>query len=122
MKTYKYSFEKLKVWHLSRAFVKEIYKITKEFPDHEKYGLTNQIRRATVSISANITEGSSRLSPKDKAHFYQIAYSSLTEVLNHLYLALDLDYITKEILEELKSKLFEISNKLNSLRNPQLKK
>ena len=90
---YRYSFEKLRVWQNARKFVLDVYKITNNFPSHEKFGLVDQIRRAVVSVPANIAEGSSRLSAKDQAHFKNIAYSSLMEVLSHFYLALDLNYI-----------------------------
>lgn len=62
--SYTYTFEKLEVWQLSRSFVKEVYELTKSFPKDEQYGLSNQIRRAAVSISSNIAEGSSRLNNK----------------------------------------------------------
>jgi len=112
-----YSFEKLGVWQEARKFTVSIYKITAGFPAEEKFGLTNQIRRASVSIAANIAEGSGRISPKDQAHFYQIAYSSTIEVLSHLLIAFDLNFIEDEILSELRIKLEEITNKVNALRN-----
>ena len=62
--SYTYTFEKLEVWQLSRSFVKEVYELTKSFPKDEQYGLSNQIRRAAVSIRPNIAEGSSRLNNK----------------------------------------------------------
>ncbi|WP_294818990.1 four helix bundle protein, partial [uncultured Flavobacterium sp.] len=65
---YVYSFEKLDVWVESKEFTKQIYKVTSSFPDLEKFGLTNQIRRATVSICSNIAEGSARNLFKHKAH------------------------------------------------------
>ena len=68
-----------------------------------------------------MAEGSSGLSAKDQAHFTNIAYSSLMEVLSHFYLALDLNYVNKEILEDIKSKALEISNQLNALRKSQFK-
>jgi len=88
-----YSFEKLRVWRDARVFIKKIYTISKAFPKEEQFGLIPQIRRAAVSIAANIAEGSSRTTKKDRAHFTQIAYGSLLEVLSHLYVALDLEYI-----------------------------
>ncbi|GAA3556182.1 hypothetical protein GCM10022395_04450 [Snuella lapsa] len=64
---YTFSFEKLNVWGDSKELVKLIYLITKEFPNEERYGLTNQLRRASVSISSNLAEGTSRNTNKDKA-------------------------------------------------------
>ena len=119
---HQYSFEKLIVWQNARKFFLKIYQITEKFPQDEKYGLTNQIRRAAVSIAANIAEGSSRLSSKDQAHYTNIAYSSLMELLSHLYLALDLQYIDEIKFNDLKLKIYEISNQLNSLHKSQLNK
>ncbi|MBS3776274.1 MAG: four helix bundle protein, partial [Bacteroidales bacterium] len=95
---YLFSFEKLNVWQEARKFISEIYELTKSFPTDEKFGLTNQIRRASVSIAANIAEGTSRTSSKDQAHFTNLSYSSLMEALNHLYISLDLNYITDDLL------------------------
>jgi four helix bundle protein len=119
---YIYSFEKLKVWQKSRSLVSEIYKITDKFPKDEKYSLTDQIRRSAISVPANLAEGSARLSKKDKAHFTQISYSSLMELLNHLYIAYDLNLISDEVLNVVKENISEISNLLNSLRKQQLER
>ncbi|MGK9477958.1 four helix bundle protein [Melioribacter sp. OK-6-Me] len=119
---YQYSFEKLKVWQNARALTLEVYQITEKLPPNEKFGLTDQIRRAAISISSNLAEGSSRITSKDQAHFSNMAYSSLMELLSHFYLAFDLNYIDKDIFENVKQKINEISNKLNALRNYQLKR
>ncbi|MBS2098560.1 four helix bundle protein [Carboxylicivirga linearis] len=111
---YTYSFEKLEIWQLSRKLVKEIYSVTSKFPESEKFGLTNQLRRAAVSISSNIAEGNGRNSKKDKARFIEIAYSSLLEVLNQLILSNDLDFITENVLSKFRIQINELSNKLNS--------
>jgi four helix bundle protein len=95
-----YSFEKLNTWIEARKLVKSIYAITEKFPAEEKFGLMLQIRRASISVVSNIAEGSARISPKDQAHFSQIAYSSLMEVLNQLIIANDLNFISNEVLEE----------------------
>lgn len=81
-KNYQYGFEKPDVWHNSIEFAKLIYTITNILPTYELYGLTSQIRRAAVSISSNIAEGSSKKSMKDQARFSKIAFKSLLEVLN----------------------------------------
>ncbi len=117
---YTYTFEKLEVWQLSRSFVKELYEVTKSFPKDEQYGLTSQIRRAAVSISSNIAEGSSRLTIKDKAHFTMIAFSSAIEVVNQLIIACDLEYISSETLIALKEKIAKLTNKLNAYHKAQL--
>ena len=114
---YTYSFEKLEVWQNARDLAKQIYIATKSYPEDEKFGLTNQMRRAVISISSNIAEGSGRTSNKDFAHFVQISYGSLLELLNQLILSLDLEYISNTIYFEIRPAIEEISNKLNSLRN-----
>ena len=114
---HQYSFEKLNVWQNSRELTKTIYKITKEFPSDERYGLISQMRRAMISVSSNIAEGSSRKTKKDQAHFYTIAYSSLIELLNQIILSLDLIYIDNEQYLELRSSVELISNQMNALRN-----
>jgi four helix bundle protein len=91
-----FRFEKLEVWKQARILNKRIYKLSGLFPTHESYTLTSQIRRASISISSNIAEGSGRNSDADFAHFLEIAYGSLMEVLSQLFLALDESYITQE--------------------------
>ena len=117
---YSFSFEKLEVWRESIKLSKEVYKITSKFPDEEKYGLISQIRRATNSIGANLAEGTSRISNKDKAHFTTMAYSSTMEVLNHLIISKELNFITNEKYFELRDIIYKISNMLNALRKSQL--
>ena len=117
-----FSFEKLDVWNLSRALNRNIYQITKSFPDEEKFGLTSQVRRASISISSNIAEGSSRISGKEQARFSEIAFGSLLEVLSQLILASDLEYITESDLVEQRPLIEEIANKLNKLRKTQLER
>jgi four helix bundle protein len=117
---HKYSFENLNVWQTARNFTVNIYKKTDAFPENEKYGIVNQLRRACISICSNIAEGNSRTSLKDRAHFFQIAYSSTMEVLNQLIIACDLTFITTKELTEFRNNVDEISNKLNSLYKKQL--
>ena len=118
---YIYSFEKLEVWKEAKDFTKEIYNVTSEFPEHEKYGLTSQMRRAAVSICSNIAEGSARKTNKDKAHFTTISFASAVEILNQLILALELGFLPLENYKNLRYQLESITNKLNSLRNYQTK-
>src|SRR5699024_1732351 len=107
-------FEKLEVWKEARIFTREIYIVSKNFPDEEKFGLTSQIRRSAMSIAANIAEGSSRKTDKDKARFINVAYSSAIEVLNYLILSKDLEWLKKEEYIELREKIEKITNQLNS--------
>jgi four helix bundle protein len=117
-----YSFEKLAVWTEIRALVKTTYNISGNFPESEKFGLVNQMRRASISIGSNLAEGSSRTSAKDQAHFYQISYSSLMELLSQLIVSLDLEFISNENYKNLRLLIQKISMKLNSLRNNALKR
>lgn len=115
-----YSFEKLNVWQESIKLIKNIYKITNDFPKEEKFGLVSQLRRASVSIASNLAEGTSRKTQKDKAHFTTIAFSSAMEVLNQLIISKELNLISKNDYILARQKLEKITNMLNSLRNKQL--
>jgi four helix bundle protein len=117
---YKFSFEKLDVWQDSRSLTKLIYEVTKSFPDSEKFGLINQMRRASISVSSNIAEGSSRTSQKDQAHFYQIAYSSLMELLNQVIISTDLQFLNENQESQIRNHIGKVSNKLNALRKSRL--
>ena len=110
-----YAFEKLEVWRKSRLLVKKVYRVTESFPTEERYGLTSQLRRASVSVSSNIAEGSTRWSKKDKARFYEIAYGSLIEVMNQLILSADLRFLNEEELDAIKPQIAEISRMLDAL-------
>ena len=113
---YIYSFEKLEVWKFAREYVKKIYELTLKFSNTEKFGLTQQIQRAAVSISSNIAEGSGRTSPKEQKHFVEIAYGSLMETFSQLYLAYDLGYIDECDLAEIKPLINNIAAQLCNLR------
>jgi four helix bundle protein len=86
------SFRDLIVWQKAHHFVLEIYRFTKAFPSDEKFGLTSQLRRAAVSVPANIAEGFPKRGPSDKIRFFNIAQGSLEEVHYYLILAKDLGY------------------------------
>ena len=81
------------MWKKSISLVSQIYKLTQNFPKEEIYGLTNQIRRCSVSIPSNIAEGCGRQHPKDSLQFFYISRGSLFELETQLYIALDLKYI-----------------------------
>ena len=118
---YRYSFEKLQVWVEAKELTKQIYKITKTFPNDERFGLISQLRRASISIASNIAEGVSRNTNKDKAHFMTIAFSSAVEVVNQLIISHELEYVTLVQYEVLRKQLESITNKLNALRKYQIK-
>ncbi len=121
MPTYQYPFEKLRVWGSARELVRHIYAATKAFPKAELYGLTSQVNRASISIAANLAEGSSRTSRKDQAHFSQIAYGSLMELACLLILAVDLGFLNPAGEEKLRAEIDSVSRQVNALRNSQLR-
>lgn len=112
---YQYYFEKLEVWQQARTLAKDIYAATGAFPDHERFGITNQIRRATLSISANVAEGMSRNTEKDKARFINQAYGSGIEVVNFLIIAHDLGFLTEQTYMNLRAQLEKVTNQLRAL-------
>ena len=119
---YQFSFEKLDVWQMARKLAGEVYKKTQTFPTEEKYLLTSQIRRAAVSVSANIAEGTTRQTARDQAHFTTIAFSSLMELFNHLIIASDLGYMKEEELAEYRKTIQPLSFKLSNLKASQVKR
>ena len=119
---YIYSFEKLEVWIEAKELSKEIYKSAKNFPADEKFGLTSQLKRASISVCSNIAEGSARKTNKDKAHFTVMAFSSAVEILNQIIIAHELGLINSEEYAALRQKIESITNKLNALRNYQINK
>lgn len=94
-------FKDLEIWKSSRKFCFEIYAITSNFPESEKFGLTNQLRRASVSVPSNIAEGCSRSSSKDFSRFLEIAIGSIFEIETQLLISFDLGYLDQEKLDEL---------------------
>lgn len=119
---YQFGFEKLEVWKEARKLTVAIYRLTEKFPEREKFGLTNQLRRSSVSVAANIAEGTTRSSAKDQAYFTSISYGSLMEAMSHLITAVDLNFITYEELSSIRSMIQPLSLKINNLRNTQLRK
>jgi len=109
------SFTDLIAWQKAHTFVLSIYKITVNFPKEEIYGLTSQIKRSALSISANIAEGFSRRTNKDKIQFYHVALGSLTEVQNYLVVAKDIKVINNESFQDLAQYTIEISKLVNGL-------
>jgi four helix bundle protein len=94
------SYTELNVWLRSRQLNKMIYELTRLFPKEEQFGLTNQIRRAAVSVPSNIAEGCGRQHTRDTIQFLFIARGSLFEVETQLYLAFDLAYVTQATFGE----------------------
>jgi four helix bundle protein len=110
-------FKELEIWKKSRFFCSNIYQVTSTFPNDEKFGITNQLRRASVSIPSNIAEGSSRNSNKDFARFLEIAIGSAYEIETQLLIASDLEFLKKENLEPLLHQLDEIIKMTSKFRS-----
>jgi len=108
-------FKELRVWQKSHELALFVYESSKSFPREEIFGLTSQIRRAAVSIDANIAEGCGRRSDGEFARFLQIARGSASEVENHLLLARDLKYLASGKHAELATRLIEVQRMLTSL-------
>lgn len=109
------SFTDLNVWKEGYRLVLLIYKTSQNFPKEEQFGLTNQIRRAIISLTSNIAEGFSRNSYKEKIQFYSIALGSLTEVQNQLLISKDLGYINIKQFNQLSDISILVSKLLNGL-------
>jgi four helix bundle protein len=110
------------VWQKGRQFIKTMYQISQKFPNEEKFGMSQQLRRASVSVNCNIAEGTSRHTGKDQARFTEIAYGSLLESLNLLIIAHDLGFVSENDLNENRPLIEEIGNKLTALKITQLKR
>ena len=117
-----FSFEKLDVYQKARKLIKDIYLLQNEFPKEERYALGDQVRRAATSIAANLAEGSGRQSIREKIHFVEIAFGSMTEVFCELQTACDLGYIKEEQLDALRHQFTDIAKMLSGLRNTLNKK
>lgn len=107
-------FKGLRIWKLSVELAKEIYKLTNEFPENEKYGLVSQLKRASVSIPSNIAEGSGRETKKDFIHFLIQARGSLFEILTQLELSGELGFGKIEIINELEKNYEELAKQINA--------
>lgn len=112
----KFTFFDLRVYQEAKEFVKSVYTLLDKFPKYETYALGDQLRRAVTSVPSNIAEGSGRFSNKEKIHFIEIAYGSLTETLCQFDIAHDLNYITDEEFANEKERINVIGKRLSGLR------
>jgi len=110
------SFEDLVAWQESQTLAVKVYGITKSFPKEELFSLVNQIRRSASAVSANIAEGFGRRTNNDKLHFLDIAYGSLLETKNFLYLSEKLGYITPEQLNSLLEQCVSCQKLINAYK------
>ena len=118
------SYRDLIVWQKARVLVRDLYSVTRHFPSDERFGLISQVRRAGVSVIANIAEGQGRNTPGEFLHFLGMAKGSLTELETELMISDDLGYLRPEEAKDLPTKCDEVSRLLNGLmqaiakRNP----
>lgn len=117
-----FNFEKLEVWQRVIDFADQVYLVTKNFPKEELFSLTNQMRRAAISISSNLAEGSSRSSAVDYARFTEIATGSLFEVVSQTILAQRRNYVSDEDFQAIYSEAERIGRMLSGLRSSLLAK
>ena len=111
-----FNFERLEVWHKAIEFADTVYSATSSFPSGERFGLTNQMRRAAISISSNIAEGSSRNSRKDFARFIEIATGSVFEVISQSFVSRNQGLLPPADFKILYSAAEEQSRMLSGLR------
>lgn len=108
-------FRNLEVWRLAHGLTLEIYKVTRAFPSDERFGLTSQVRRAAVSVEANLAEGCGRGSDADFARFVQIALGSASEIECELLIAKDLGFLNPQAHDEIAARVQSIKRMLNAL-------
>ncbi|MDR3226668.1 MAG: four helix bundle protein [Prevotellaceae bacterium] len=111
-----HNFKELLVWQKSMELVKDVYLFTKKFPKDELFGLTQQIRRAVISIPSNIAEGAGRTTDADFSHFIDIALGSAYEVETQLYISLDLEYIFHDDFKNIIEKIQSIEKMIYNLK------
>ena len=111
-----FNFEKLDVWQDAIQFAGLVYEFTGDFPGEERFGLTNQMRRAAVSVSSNIAEGSSRVSRTDFSRFVEIATGSVFEVVSQTTIALRRKMITQKNYDKVYAAAEKQSKMLSGLR------
>lgn len=111
-----YNFKELVIWKEGMAVAKEVFKITRNFPPEERYGLTSQILRSAVSISSNIAEGSGRGSNKEFCQFLNISLGSCFELETQILIAKDFNYISKEISDNMTDRLVQLQKMINGLK------
>jgi four helix bundle protein len=112
-----FNFEKLDVWRRSVELASQVYDLSGRFPPDEKFGLTSQMRRAAVSVSSNIAEGSSRSSRADFARFVELAVGSLYESVSQAFIARERGFLDEEAFGQIYSFSEELIRMLSDLRN-----
>lgn len=111
-----FSYESLEIWQLSIIYAKKIYTVTNTFPKFEQYGLTSQLHRAAISISANIAEGSGSTGKKDKLNYLDISIKSALETTSEIQIAYELKFINEDTRNELYKDAEIIIRKIRSFK------
>jgi four helix bundle protein len=109
------SYRDLEVWQRSMQLAKRIYQVTQSFPNEERFGLTNQLRRASVSVPSNLAEGHARFGPGDFSRFISIAMGSVAEIETQILLSTELGYVRAELSSELMTDLETVGKMLRGL-------
>jgi len=112
-----HNFKKIEFWNKSISLVKEIYLVTNQFPKTEQFGLISQMQRASVSIPANIAEGSAKSSNKDFKRFLEISLGSICELETLTIIAKELKYIDSEMFDKLEKQIHEIQRMIKSFQS-----
>jgi four helix bundle protein len=110
-------FEKLDVWQQAVEFAGRVYQATRRFPADERFGMTIQVRRASISISSNVAGGNSRASRKDFARFVEIAYGSLMETVSQMHVARARSLIPEATFDDQYSQAEQLARMLSGLKN-----
>ncbi len=111
------SLDNFRVWRRSIRFVRTVYDLSQKFPRTELFGLTSQVRRAAVSVPANIAEGHARRGTREYARFLSVAQGSLAEVRTHFLIAIELEFLTQVDAAPVMSEIGHIARILNKVRN-----
>jgi len=112
-----HNFKKLKIWNESMNLVSETYKITKTFPEFEKFGLTSQMNRCAISIPSNIAEGSSKSTNKHFKNYLEISLGSAFEWETQLIIAFNQQYVSGETFNQLEEKIKELQKMISSFQS-----
>ena len=111
------SFRELTAYQEGKVLIKSVYELLKKFPAEERYALCDQVRRAVISVTSNIAEGTGRVSTKEQIHFMEISYGSLMEVLSQMDVSLDLGYITREDFLQIEAQCNRCARLISGLRS-----
>ena len=122
MENKEFNFRKLICYQKGRVLEGEIYKVVRTLPSEERFALGDQLRRAAVSVTSNIAEGTGRQSLKDQAHFIELSYGSLMEVMSQIDVALDQNFIDNSIHQRLEDMIAEEARVLSGYRSSLLSK